>query len=98
MSLSEDVPTQKKGTVLLAWVPASVRDHLEGQEKSAESAKLVCECLPLRISAVHVCLPDTAAARTIRAILLTVMGKALRKVVKIHSGTSYAICIASGLS
>lgn len=79
---SEDVETQQKGLVSIFWPET----HTMPDKREVEEAERVFAAVPIRITALHQCLPDTPAARLVKAVVAISLDVETRTRMKFHSG------------
>ena len=79
---AEDVETQQRGLVSVFWP----QHHNFPDKREVEEAERVFEAVPSRITALHQCLPDTPAARLVKAVVSLSLDLESRTRMKFHSG------------
>ena len=84
-SMSNDLNTQRYGAVMIIWPVPKMGDQL-ADSGSKKVAFETVNSIPVRISALHMCLAKTAVAEVTRYLLLYVLGSKLRRMVRIHVG------------
>ncbi|KAL3929377.1 MAG: hypothetical protein SGARI_004764, partial [Bacillariaceae sp.] len=81
---TEDIETQRKGLVVINMPNRDVpllperKEHVLGQQ--------AMEAIPIRICALHMCLPNEITFRLLKANVAFILGKDQRKRIKIHLG------------
>uniref|UniRef100_A0A7S1FTJ5 CRAL-TRIO domain-containing protein n=2 Tax=Corethron hystrix TaxID=216773 RepID=A0A7S1FTJ5_9STRA len=85
-SLLENEETQKKGVVFLLW-PHNFKPWQLDKKLLKMNSESVRACIPLRVSALHVCHPPKIFA-IVFPILKMFMGEVLRKRFRLHSGNT----------
>jgi hypothetical protein len=84
-SSAEDVETQRKGLVMVIYQPAqNAKVCTHPQER--ENVFRIMETIPVRISAVHLCIPDNSISRMIKAVMLVAIGPDRRARTRFHKG------------
>ena len=88
-NLSDDVLTQKLGLVAI-----SLNQHLPTGMNIIQNsdwrvaARKIMHCMPIRVAAIHICLPDSSLwARTLKALVLIAVGRQRRPRLRFHLGT-----------
>lgn len=82
-SAIEDELTQKRGMVFLFYLVGA--KSLFFDRELNNSVSYLLECLPFRLSAVHICFDDPRL-RMIKALLMITLGSSRRVRVRIHDG------------
>ena len=86
MSASEDVESQQKGVVFLVW-PGPTDGMRQIPNQTDRTLHDKCNAAsPIRIAAVHFCLPNTPFFHLLRSIMAMTLGKAYRLRLKFHVG------------
>jgi hypothetical protein len=80
---SEEVETQRKGLVVINWPNSDV--PLFPERKEPVLGQQAMQAVPMRVAALHMCLPDKVAYRLVKANIALIMGDE-RKRIKIHLG------------
>ncbi len=89
---SDDVETQRKGMVII-YFPTSRFDSMSINEPEARQyLRAITASAAVRISAIHVCLPDSPLYRFIGALYKVVFPKDLAVRIRIHTGKSGIPC------
>ena len=88
--LAEDVTTQQNGLVTVHVLTEDVKNSMEGENKPRMARLMIAffEACPVRFSAVHMCFPNEFMFRFLKPLMLFLVGKAGRRVLRIHSGTN----------
>jgi hypothetical protein len=91
MATSEDVETQQKGLVGIFYqMNPSTRVMFETEERAM--IRRIINCIPLRYSGCHMCLPDSPVFSFVKAVGLAAAGPAIRKRFRFHFGTCFRGC------
>lgn len=77
----EDIETQQRGVISIFW-PGG---HNFPDKREAEEAERVFAAVPLRITALHQCLPDTAIFRLTKAVVILSLDVEMRTRMKFHT-------------
>lgn len=96
--MATDIETQQKGVVGIAWVGGDNDD--DGNDKPTPEKSLyervvvrsgrgVEEGIPVRVVALHMCFPDAAFWRLIRAFYVCIVPQEYLPRIKFHFGRSY---------
>jgi hypothetical protein len=85
--LGTDIDTQRKGVVIIVMFDSSFHQthHLKGAGAARPSDHWL---MSVRVSAVHICTPDTPFFRLRRRFLIMAIGSHNRSRLKLHIGTS----------
>jgi hypothetical protein len=85
--IGNDIDTQRKGVVIIVMFDSSFHQihHLKGAGAARPSDHWL---FSVRISAMHICTPDTPFFRLRRRFLIMAMGSHIRSRLKLHIGTS----------
>ena len=83
--IGNDIDTQRKGAVLISMFDSSFP-----QKPTLEAPLLPSDqwTLSVRMSAMHICTPDTPISRLRRSLIIMALGSDLRSRLKLHAGTS----------
>ena len=84
----EDVETQQKGLISVFWPET----HNFPDKREAEEAERIFAAVPIRITALHQCLPDSPAARLVKAVISLSLDVETRTRMKFHSGACLFDC------
>uniref|UniRef100_A0A7S4AGI2 DUF6824 domain-containing protein n=1 Tax=Pseudo-nitzschia australis TaxID=44445 RepID=A0A7S4AGI2_9STRA len=85
MSASEDIESQQKGVIFLVWPGTDGMRQIPNQTDRTLHDK--CNAAsPIRIAAVHFCLPNTPFFHLLRSIMARTLGKTYRLRLKFHVG------------
>ena len=82
--ISEDVTTQRKGTVALGLLTEEAIGSTQITKYS--DFQRFSEAMPMRVSASHTCFPDDFRFRFLKALLLTLVQGEIRLMTRIHIG------------
>jgi hypothetical protein len=83
--LSEDPETQRLGMVKILCLHNAYSNLFDPEDNRRIS--LMLTGMPLKVSAVHICLPENPLLHAARATLLLIIGAKNRKRVRIHVGS-----------
>ena len=99
MVASNDVETQQKGVVFLVYPTISKKDGGSGSSKGATISQMMLpnqtdrilhkkcnEAAPIRIAAVHFCLPNTPFFHLLRSVMTMTLPVSYRNRLKFHVG------------
>jgi hypothetical protein len=85
MCLAEDIETQKKGCVFIVFRPSPSTQVCASAEERGFVQRLMSS-IPIRVSAIHVCLYDDALSKIIKSVFLVAIGPEGRARTRIHTG------------
>lgn len=85
----ENVEAQKHGIVLVVW-PAEAKFAQFNRPLVKQMASSIKGCLPVRVSAFHICHPPTFF-KVIFPIMKLFLGERLRKRVRVHAGSEESV-------
>ncbi|KAL3907056.1 MAG: hypothetical protein SGILL_009027 [Bacillariaceae sp.] len=86
--ISDDVDTQILGTVMVKFIHRDSPKREDGHlEKITSSARRIFLCSPVRMSAFHLCLPDTLLAHALKASLIVAGSFQDRMRIRTHVGS-----------
>jgi hypothetical protein len=95
MCLAEDIETQKKGCVFIVFHPSPGTQVCASAEERGFVQRLMSS-IPIRVSAIHVCLHDDAISKIIKSVFLVAIGPEGRARTRIHTGMSQSIATSFG--
>ncbi|KAG7345161.1 hypothetical protein IV203_032692 [Nitzschia inconspicua] len=84
--LAEDEETQKKGCVFIVFHP-SPGSQVCSSSKERSFVRRLMESIPIRVSAIHICLHDDALSQVIKAVALLALGPEGRARTRVHTGS-----------
>jgi hypothetical protein len=85
MAAAEDVETQQKGLVVINY-QLNPFSRIFANKSEREEARRTMSCFPIRVSAIHLCLPDNPAFSVIRAVVMASATPEVRTRMRFHSG------------
>ena len=86
MTLAEDEETQKKGCVFIVFHP-SPSTQVCASAAEREFVQRMMASIPVRVSAIHVCLHDDMLSKMIKTVFLVAIGPEGRTRTRVHIGT-----------
>jgi hypothetical protein len=92
--VSDDYDTQILGCVLVQFFHKFSRQYANDIEDKRQLGRLL-QCLPVRLTAIHVCLPDSPWYHCIMATYMMLCPKSRRHRHRIHVGASNTAYIAT---
>lgn len=87
--MSEDVETQRRGVVGIVWIDPALQSKAISDVSRIQKSLKSHKASVTRVSAFHVCSPDTPTFRMIRSVLLLGVGRH-RSWLRVHLGMYYA--------
>lgn len=87
--LSEDPETQRKGAVIILS-PAGkegLQNLLPNFNEKVKMVHDICDCMPLRISAYHVCSANSPVLHVFMRLTLVIVPKHIRARLRVHKGS-----------
>jgi hypothetical protein len=85
MAVAEDVETQQKGCVLVFFQSNPMTRVFSARSEREESRRNM-SVFPIRVSAIHTCLPDNPAFSLIKAAVMASLNPEIRTRMRFHSG------------
>lgn len=82
---AEDLETQRKGIVSCVW-PEGTNSLILSDPTERKAVRHMLDCVPLRVSAAHICLPTEPKSQLLLALLLLALPKAERARTRMHLG------------
>jgi hypothetical protein len=79
---SEDVETQQRGLISLYWPEDH---HLFPDKREVQEAERVFAALPIRVAALHQCIPNTAVFQLTKAVIMLSLGVETTTRMKFHT-------------
>jgi hypothetical protein len=86
MSAAEDIESQQKGVVFLVWPGNNSHARNTPSEKDRALHTKCNAAAPIRVVAVHFCLPDEPFFHLLRSIMAMTLGMTYRLRLKFHVG------------
>ncbi|KAL3904878.1 MAG: hypothetical protein SGARI_004717 [Bacillariaceae sp.] len=87
MCLAEDPETEKKGCVFIVFHPSPTTQVCANPEERAFVQRMMAS-IPVRVSAIHVCLQDDMVSRMIKTVFLVAIGSEGRTRTRAHIGSA----------
>lgn len=85
--LAEDELTQRKGAVLVMAPDNEESEHDQHFDAKARVTNVFSNCMPLRISAYHVCVPTSPFLRVFVRLTLLIVPATIRSRLRVHEGS-----------
>lgn len=85
--ISEDVDTQRKGLVFILSAQSAPEDSLLHDKDVWKEHKAFNEAMPVRFTAIHICLPDGPAHHLFKALFVVVTPPTSRARIRVHQGS-----------
>jgi hypothetical protein len=89
MAAAGDVETQQKGMVGVFYQSNQSARTFDTISDRVETRRTF-SCIPLRVSAVHVCVPDSPAFSLIKAVAMASVAPEVRLRMRFHSGEMWS--------